>query len=229
MNDKTVTKQDLVDLHNNLTEEADHVKGFRSVGAGREKIIEVLGTYDAEELAALTEAQIASLEAAGISLEEAADEEELEKDVPPMKGGKEKKAKKEKKEKEEAGPRVFKGQERADPRVVAWYVEAQPKRGDFGNHCHERVYVAMEIIGPATKEVIAAAAGTSTAVVGNAIHDFRNKSRDNLYHTRDGKTNAVPTRRVEGATLYALDASLFPAEEAKPAKEEKKAKKESAE
>jgi len=43
----------------------------------------------------------------------------------------------------------------------------------FGAHCHERVYIALELYGPATKETLATCANTTPAVVANAIHDWK--------------------------------------------------------
>lgn len=72
----------------------------------------------------------------------------------------------------------------------------------FGSHCHERVFLAMEMLGAATKDQIAECASTTVAVVSNAIHDFKR----GLY-TKDNKRMNVPKERVGKAWEYELEAN----------------------
>ena len=70
----------------------------------------------------------------------------------------------------------------------------------FCSHCHERVYLAMEMLGAATKVNIADCADTPIAVVSNAIHDFKR----GLY-TKDNKRVNVPKERVGKSWEYELE------------------------
>lgn len=72
----------------------------------------------------------------------------------------------------------------------------------FGSHCHERVFMAMEALESASKQAIADCAGTTVAVVANAIHDFKRGM-----YTRSGARTAVEKVRVGKEWFYELGES----------------------
>lgn len=82
-------------------------------------------------------------------------------------------------------------------------INIQKPRVTFGNHCHERVLMAleaaMEIQNGAFKSELAEFANTSEAVVSNAIHDWKK----GLY-TRDGQPIYVEKVTVNRKAYYSL-------------------------
>lgn len=77
------------------------------------------------------------------------------------------------------------------------------KRGEWGSHCHERVFQAILDADnePMTKEQIAEKAITTVAVVANAFYDFRRGT-----HTPEGRgVIAVGKVREDGAVKYYLE------------------------
>jgi hypothetical protein len=79
--------------------------------------------------------------------------------------------------------------------------KATRKRGD---HCHTRVFSKMlELDKPMTKAEIAEAAGTTPAVVANALYDIRRGNK--LPSKFDGQKFPCPkTRDPERGVLYSL-------------------------
>jgi hypothetical protein len=69
----------------------------------------------------------------------------------------------------------------------------------FGTHCHERVYLAMELLKSATKAAIAECAVTTENVVSNAIHDFKKGM-----YTKTGKAVNCKKEKAGKNFVYAL-------------------------
>lgn len=194
---KNPTKADLVTLRNTLVEEADakSKNSFKNVAAVRNDIELLVAEMDAVDLAIHPSAEQLAEFGFDVSTEDVREPE----------------AGTTASEKEKDKPRRFTGQADAGAELADWYEQTQPKRGEFGSHCHDRVYIAMDVLNrPATKADIAAYAGTKEAVVANAIHDFRNCDRyGKSYHTPENKRVDVKMKRINGEALYALDARMF--------------------
>jgi hypothetical protein len=168
---ESTTKTDLVDAYNVMAEEP--VMEFKSLKVAIESCQALVDEYSPEEFQVIPEDIKAKLVKSGIKIPAAPAKADPE--AP--------------KTKAEKAPKASKAEKVKKVKV-------------FGSHCHERVYQAMvdQDNKPITKQALAEAAKTTTAVVANAFHDFRKG-----IHTPEGVgVQNIRCTKSEGNSFYSL-------------------------